>query len=585
MGYRVCTRLVARPVFIIAMIVAMLPSFGSLPAAAQTDSGSGLVDGTSYESPQFGYTLSWDDAWSARQRDITSNEGGFDTITIRHDAGTLRVSGRTDDYPAVEFLNDTVDLIVSNADASDIVSEDVEADVPYVEFTADRDHVIVEAYTLPDSGAVVVLTLKARESEFETALAAARESVALDGEPVLQGGQGGSPAGTPAPTTPAETPEAATPEASNEGIDGDTYTSPTYGYSLAWDANIWEAESRVGEDGYNELRLESPSASLFIWSGVFYEGDPATCLQGESDYFESGDPSVSDWRPAEDADGNPIAGETSNASYGVFTLTYTDPETEDAEPVELVDYIECRSLVEGEAVLVIFATTTPERYNDSIEDVLRITNAIELAGEETATPAPATPAAATPDAEIPETSTPDAGTPAGTPEGTPIGTPAGTPEDLTGLDGSTFTSPSFGFSLEIPSAWSVEDEIITEDEELLVLNNGTSLITLQATSQYSGDLEGCVAYAREQAADDPTFADLEPDVTGSGEPFEGSNADAAYANFTYTGADDETYAHFISCRAIVEDESYLILAQDVPYDAYATQRRARLQIENAIVLP
>lgn len=622
MVQRRCARLVTRPLFIASLTVALmftllsalLPVFGSLPVVAQGE-GSGLIDGTSYESPQFGYTLTWDDAWSARERDVTSNDGGFDTITIRHDSGTVRVSGRADDYPAIDFLNDTVDLIAANADASETVRESLDGDVPSVEMTADRDHLIVEAHALPESGAVVVLTLRAREGVFATALAAARESITLDDEPVMQGGESGSPT-VVADDTDDATPDTATPGATNEGIDGESYTSPTYGYRLTWDGNIWEAESRVGDDGYNELRLESPSATLAIWSGPFYEGDPAACLKGESGFFETEDPAITDWQPAEDADGEPIAGETANASYGVFNLTYSDPENEDAEPVELIDYIECRALVEGETVLVIFATTTPERYNDTIDDVLRITNAIDPAGDEGAsgdgTPAPATPAIdVTPDASPPATpagtpaaspapatpaaavpSTPVPATPLATPVATPLGTPGGTPAgppspvvEVTGLDGSTFTSPGFGFSIEIPSTWSVDNEFIAREYEKLVLTNGTSVVTLQATREYSGDPEGCVAFAYEQIADLPAFTDLAPDVTGSGEPFEGSNSDAAYASYTYTGADDETYAHFVSCRAIAEGESYLILTQDVPYDAYATQRQARRQIEDAIVFP
>ena len=658
MGDRVSVERVARPVFIVALMIAILPVAAGLAARSATaqDDGAGLIDATSYESPQFGYALTWDESWTARERDVTSNEGGFDTITIRHDTGSVRVSGRADDYPAIEFLNDTVDLIEANADVSETVRESLDGEVPFVELTADRDHLIVEAYTLPDSDAVVVLMLRAQERDFEAALAAARESVTLDGTPVLQGGDGGSPtvAAGETPEGDEGTPETATPGATNEGIDGETYTSPTYGYRLTWDANIWEAESRTRDDGYNELRLESPSATLAIWSGPYYAGDPAACLQGEAGFFETEDPAIADWQPAEDAEGEPIAGETTSASYGVFTLTYTDPENVEAEPVALVDYIECRSLVEGESVLVIFATMTPERYNDTIDDVLRITNAVDLGGDEGegATPAPATPAAdvtippnpaapasppavtpvpatptmaipptptptplpatpfpatptvaipptptpppvtpvpATPTVAIPPTPTPLPATPVpaspmATPEGSPVGTPV-TAGVSTGLDGTTFTSPSFGFSITIPSDWSVTGETIAASEELLVLSNGTSQITIQATSRYRGDLEGCVAEAHARAAADPTFADLAPDTTGTGDPFEGSNADAAYANFTYTGSDGETYAHFVSCRAIAEGESYLILTQDVAYDAYATQRQARRQIENAIVLP
>ncbi len=626
MGDRVSAGRVARPVFIVALMIAMLPlvaGFAGRSATAQ-DEGAGLIDAMSYESPQFGYALSWDESWSARERDVTSNDGGFDTITLRHDTGTVRVSGRADDYPAIEFLNDTVDLIAANADASETVREDLDGEIPFVELTADRDRLFVEAYTLPDSGAVAVLTLRAREGDFETALTAARESVTLDDVPVLQGGEAGPPPGAADdvaddPAGDAATPDVVPPGSTSDGIDGDTYTSPTYGYRLTWDANIWEAESRASDDGYNELRLESPSVTLAVWSGPYYAGDPAACLRGEAGFFETDDPAITDWRPAEDAEGEPIAGETTSASYGVFNLTYTDPENAEAEPVALIDYIECRSLVEGESVLVIFATTTPERYNDTIDDVLRITNAVDLGGDEgegatpaapaspatPATPAidvtpPPTPAApasppaaspipATPVVAIRPTPTPLPVTPVpASPVATPVGTPLGTPVTAgvsTGLDGTTFTSPSFDFSITIPSAWSVTGETIAASEELLVLSNGTSQITLQATSRYRGDLEGCVADARARAAADPTFADLAPDTTGTGDPFEGSNADAAYANFTYTGSDGETYAHFVSCRAIAEGESYLILTQDVAYDAYATQRQARRQIENAIVLP
>ncbi|MDQ3539136.1 MAG: hypothetical protein M3440_00470, partial [Chloroflexota bacterium] len=374
---------------LLAVMLGTLPALamtGSVTAAAQDDS-SGLLDETTYESPQFGYTVSWDDTWWARQRDVSSNPGGFDVITIRNGDGTLRITGRADDDTAADVLQDTVDLITRNADTSEIITE-TEGDVPSVEFTADRDHVIVEAHTLSDNGAVVVVTLTARESAFADALAAAQSTVLLDDAPIFAGpadaidstpssadgttaeatvaGQDdastpavrataeataerqeapASPAASPATVEVADPPATATPEVTGEataevgtpegatddpaadetqgeGIVDAVYTSPTYGFTVEWNDDVWEAEDRVGEDGFNELELLSATGSLYVWSGEFYDGDPAACLQGESDFYENDDPAVTRWAPAENADGEPITGETANASYGVFTLTY-----------------------------------------------------------------------------------------------------------------------------------------------------------------------------------------------------------------------------------------------------------------------
>lgn len=598
---------------VLTAVLALLPALamtGSVGGAAQDDA-SGLLDETTYESPQFDYTVSWDETWSARQRDVSSNPGGFDVITLRNGDGMLRVAGRSDDISAEDFLQNTVDLITRNADTSEIIAE-TDGDVPSVELTADRDHAILEAHTLTDNGAVVVITLIAREADFADALAAAQATVLLNDEPIFAGAttSEATPAATGDATEAATTEtiegdateavttepagEDATPEATEipaeeegtpvgaiateppledapgEGISGATYTSPTYGFGVAWNDTIWQAEAQVGEDGFDELELIAASGTLYIWAGDVYNGDPAACLQGESEFFANDDPAITDWAPAEDADGEPITGETSNAAYGVFTLTYTDQTEEDAESVNLVDYIECRELVPGEAVMIILATSTPEQYNDHIEDVLTITNQIELAGEDD--PTGATPVA---------TSAPEGLSPA---DATPEASPDASRGERTGLAGTSFISPTFGFSLDIPVDWSVEDETIAEGDERLVMTNGVSTVTLYATDAYTGDLEGCVDYARDLIEDEPAFADLQLDKRADGSPFQGSDTRGAYANFTYTGADNLQFALFVQCQYIVEDESVLILSQDVPYDQYSAERQARRQIENAITL-
>src|SRR4029078_5884233 len=65
------------------------------------------------------------------------------------------------------------------------------------------------------------------------------------------------------------------------GVDGSTYTSPTFGYTLSWDDSLWGVTDAYSEDGYDLLTLETDTAALYIESLYFCQGDPADCLSGE----------------------------------------------------------------------------------------------------------------------------------------------------------------------------------------------------------------------------------------------------------------------------------------------------------------
>lgn len=552
----------------LALLLAMMSIIG--PAGAQESRGW-QAGGDRYESPQFGYVVAWNEDWAERERETTSERGESDSMVLSNNDGRVQVTGQADDLTAEEFLDEMVALLTVSADDVEIVSDDRDGDVPSVEVTTDRDHLLLEAQTVEN--AVVVIALRAREEEYDAALAAAQDGITLNGTPVLSG-EAAAPVGEPA-EEPAEEPteepvDEPTEEPGSSGIDAGSYTSPDHGFTVTWD-DAWEATENAGAGDFHELRLTSDTGSLSILSGSFYGGDPDACLDGEDAYFGTEDPNVQEWEPAVDANGDPITGSGEGVAYGVFTLTYGG---EDDDPVDLVDYIECRALIPGETTLEIFASTTPELYEAHIAAVLEITNAIEM------------PEGAGP-VEPVEPVLPDFGAgsqlTAATPE--PVGTPVAEPGGDSGLDGNTFTSPSFGFTFDLPEGWTAEGESIAEGDETLVVSNGLSTITLHATDAYSGDLRGCISFTRELLDDDPLYADLRLDATTSGDPYQGADNVRAFALFTYTGADGEKWAHFVDCRSIVEGESVLILSQDVPYEDYASERQARRQIQRAIELP
>lgn len=572
-------------VLLLIAISLAVPPGGVSRALAQ----GGLKDDDSYVSPQFGYTVTWGDDWEARARDVISNPGGYDTLTLRGDLGILWVQGQGDTESAASAVERRISI---EGDPEDVVSQDLEGDVPTVEMLVGRNKVLIEGYTLDGIDAVVVIVLSARERNFDEALASVHEQVLFNDETILTGvtidettDLATEPAATEAPTEEAEVSatEEPTEEARDEvpvatddqgqateepdavasSIEDGVYTSQLYDYSFTIDEDIWAVEEEILTDETDGAVFFAETGSLTIWSWDAYGADAKACLDGEDAYYSSDDPTISNWQRAEDANGDPLEGFGDGYAWAVFTLTYTN---EDGEDVDLVDYIECREIPGDDAVVVVFASTTPDLYPDHLDLILDVVDSIEIEGErlveqpvETETPV-----------ETVEVEPTEEAQPTDEPE---------TPE--TGLSGSLFTSPAYGLTIDIPAQWQILDEQLSGGDEILELSNGISDVTIWATDAYQeGDLAGCVDFAAAESG-----LELEIDINADGEPFRNEGRLEAYANFLYTDENGNQMTHFVSCRHIVEGESVLIISQDVPYDEFANQRKFRAELEDAITIP
>ena len=60
------------------------------------------------------------------------------------------------------------------------------------------------------------------------------------------------------------------------GVSGNSYVSPTFGYSLEWD-RTWEVEDETVEDDYNMLRLGDQNSLMFI-EGYNFPTDAVDCV-------------------------------------------------------------------------------------------------------------------------------------------------------------------------------------------------------------------------------------------------------------------------------------------------------------------
>lgn len=156
--------------------------------------------------------------------------------------------------------------------------------------------------------------------------------------------------------------------AQDGGVDGDRYVSPTFGYSVSWDGELWSAEDEFSEDGYDLLLLESEGASLYFEGVYFYQGDPEECLEGER-LRVAEDAGFDDVEQLTNDDGEPIENQGDDFSWAM----YDQPESEDGEVPASIVFIECQTLVTNSVVLIKTAFIDPEQtdfWEPAVFDVL-----------------------------------------------------------------------------------------------------------------------------------------------------------------------------------------------------------------------
>ncbi len=553
---------------VVALFVLALVPFRPASAAQ--------VAGNSYTS-SFGYLVTWSEEWTYDETFALLEPGVVDLITLWHsDSAFLMVTG----YAGVADPS----VVLEPLEGDEIVSSDLEAEIPQMVTESDGFRTIAEAYTIDDGAVTIVVSLTAVATSFDDTLAAAPEAVQVNGSPVLAtqpladsdeatdltGDEGDSDTGVTRTTRSAETP---TPEAqtttgttrttrtTRTAGNTEVYTGPVYGYSVEYDGDTWTLEDEYQDEGSDGLTLTSATSTLTIWAWNGYGADPVACLDGEAAFYATEVENISDWEPVTDADGQPLRGESANAAWGVYSLTY---QNENGQSQPLVDYISCETIPGQDAVLIVLLSSAPENYNDNLDLTFAILDTLQF-GQTTAQGDPTAEAQPT---EVAQTATETATV-----------APDARAEIDTSFDGTQYTSPLYGYTVYVPLEWQIVSETVDGGEERLVLNNGASEVTLWATDAQVGDLSACVDYAAANSGKDLTLLE-----NSTGGPFRGEYGDEAFGNFVYTEGGVQMM-YFISCRPIGDTGAVLILTHDVEYSRFTSERRFRNEIEDSITMP
>jgi predicted metalloprotease len=159
-----------------------------------------------------------------------------------------------------------------------------------------------------------------------------------------------------------------------------------------------------------------------------------------------------------------------------------------------------------------------------------------------------------------------------------------TSKNETGVSGSTYTSPSFGYSLEWDRSWDVSDETVQDDYNMLYLYDGTSLLYFEGLSPASAVDECVNTYLStyENLEGVSKFKSTEPDESADG-------VLSAEFSFVLTYTDEDTgddvaidTQGYVSCQEINDGEANLAITHIAPADNWDDEVPAREDIVSTL---
>ena len=148
--------------------------------------------------------------------------------------------------------------------------------------------------------------------------------------------------------------------------------------------------------------------------------------------------------------------------------------------------------------------------------------------------------------------------------------------------GTTYTSPTYGYTVTYNPSWTVSQETSSGGRDSLVLNNGTSYVTIDGLEGFDGDPARCVESIVQERTADPNVSNLE--LVDSG----GTEATGNYAiyNHDYTFPNRvESYTLFVGCIPLVPGEAVIAVIQNVPTADYNDQIDDREALLRGLALP
>jgi hypothetical protein len=176
------------------------------------------------------------------------------------------------------------------------------------------------------------------------------------------------------PATPVAESDLATPGAPTTGVSGSSWQGPNWGVGVSWDPAVWNVEGEFIDAGYDGLQIGTPLSTAYIEAYEGFGGDPAACLADATQEIAARE-GVTEVAPLTD---RPLpVPEDVRGEAGLFGLTLT---LTDGTVFRGVEYVECRTVAPGVAVLELTWQTVTAAFNEDFPNVESLFAAIEIPG-------------------------------------------------------------------------------------------------------------------------------------------------------------------------------------------------------------
>ena len=311
------------------------------------------------------------------------------------------------------------------------------------------------------------------------------------------------------------------------GVNGDSYVGPTFGVAIEWDGDVWEVEDERGAEDYDALQLGTPRSTVFLKAYPRFSGDAADCLADATDEIADRN-NVSGVATARRLDPPVPTDEAGEAALLIYDL-----ELDNGETVEVVEYVECRTVTPGESVVEITWQVGADDYEDELPLVEDLLATIEL-----------------PDSATANDETPTSG------EGTPT-----VSADEAGVNGNAYVGPTYGVELTWDAdVWEVERTDAADEYDGLALGTALTTVFFESYAGFDGDPAACLAAAASQIESEDIVSDFGPDRDAA-VPDTGAGRDAESEVYRYTvtleNGNEVEVLEYIECRPLVADEAVM----------------------------
>jgi hypothetical protein len=351
---------------------------------------------------------------------------------------------------------------------------------------------------------------------------------------------------TPTPTktsskatkTPTKTSGSSSTKSSKPTLKGNVYTGANKAFTVTFDDSVWKATALDPEsDGYEGVKLQSEIA--FAWVELL----PTTlalddCVTQSIKNLDDGK-TFTDVTAAPDLDA-PVTAKGASAS--MITLTYN---ASDGTSSPFVGYVECRALVKGKSVLRTEFLTTETRLADALPTWTDVLAGIKIA-KSSSSSSKATP---TPKTKKTPTPTSDAG-------------------DFPNVDGTTYSSPSFGFTWTWPEGYQPVIASGDEKGDLVMIANGKSVALLFTKSTADGTTaESCLA-AKENTMLTGDNKDVAVGTQSDGTEARGTTDLGVWVVYDYTSDTGKPMKEYMECDvdptgSYVIDFTFIVQTKDL----------------------